>query len=262
MKANYHTHTARCGHAEGTDEQYVRAAIAQRFDVLGFSDHVPWPYRSGFTNRHVRMDIGQLDEYVASIRALARRYAGQIELRVGFECEVFPAYMGWLAEMKEEKRLDYLIFGNHYEGTDEGGFYFGRATEAGHLRRYVESAEKGARTGLFAYMAHPDLFMRRYPRFDESCRAAARDLCAICKQNNLPMEVNLHDRYRLGEMNGDGYPNAEFFEIVYDAGVPVILGLDAHEPQEIADPREYDRAMAETARFGARRLSGLNLRRA
>lgn len=260
MKANYHTHTARCGHASGTDEQYVQAAIGQHFDVLGFSDHVPWPYESGFTNRHVRMDVGQLDEYVTSIRALARQYAGQIKLLVGFECEYFPRYMGWLAEMKEAKRLDYLIFGNHYEETDEGGFYFGRASEAEHLRRYVDSAALGARTGLFAYMAHPDLFMRRYPRFDQDCRAAARDLCQICKQNSLPMEVNLHDRYRLGALNGDGYPNADFFEIAYDEGAQIILGLDAHEPQEIAEPRELERALAETARFGARRLERLILK--
>lgn len=92
--------------------------------------------------------------------------------------------------------------------------------------------------------------------------AAARDLCQICKQNNLPMEVNLHDRYRLGEANGSGYPNAEFFEIAYDAGTQIILGLDAHEPQEIADPREYERAMAETARFGERRLDRLSFRKA
>ena len=44
MKANYHTHTARCGHATGTDEEYVLAAIEQGFDELVFSDHVPWPY--------------------------------------------------------------------------------------------------------------------------------------------------------------------------------------------------------------------------
>ena len=28
MKANLHTHTFRCGHAVGTEEEYVRAAIA------------------------------------------------------------------------------------------------------------------------------------------------------------------------------------------------------------------------------------------
>ena len=69
MKANYHTHTARCGHAEGSDEAYVLAAIEQGFEELGFSDHVPWPYQSGFLNLGVRMDVRRLDEYLRSVRA-------------------------------------------------------------------------------------------------------------------------------------------------------------------------------------------------
>ena len=260
MKANYHTHTARCGHAEGTDEQYIAAAIERGFDVLGFSDHVPWPYESGFVHPHVRMSIEQLDEYVATLRKLKKQYAGKIQLLTGFECEYFPRYMNWLAEMKEAKGLDYLIFGCHYEDSDETGRYFGSARTAEDLSRYVASAVKGIETGMFAYMAHPDLFMRRYPVFDENCRAAARDICQCCKENNLPMEINLHDRYRLGKMNGNGYPNAEFFEIVYETGNRVIPGLDAHEPNEIADPKEYDWAMAEFAHFGDRLLTSLPLR--
>ena len=257
MKANYHTHTARCGHASGTDEQYVEAAIGQRFDVLGFSDHVPWPYESGFTHRHVRMGIEQMDEYVSAMRALKQRYTGRIELLVGFECEYFPAYMGWLAEMKEEKQLDYLIFGNHYEETDEGGFYFGNSAKEEHLRRYVDSAAKGAETGLFAYMAHPDLFMRRYPVFDENCRAAARDLCAVCRDCGVPMEYNLHDRYLSPRTGRRSYPHPDFFDVVLQEGVSVIIGLDAHEPEEIADPTQWRRAVAELGALGVRRLERL-----
>jgi len=260
MKANYHTHTARCGHAQGTDEQYIAAALERGFNVFGFSDHVPWPYESGFVNPHVRMAITQLDEYVDTLRTLREKYAEKIRLLVGFECEYFPQYMNWLCDMKEEKQLDYLIFGCHYEDTDEGGFYFGSSSKAEHLTRYVDRAVKGIETGLFAYMAHPDLFMRRYPVFDENCRAAARDICQCCKQNNLPMEINLHDRYRLGGKNGNGYPNADFFEIVHETGNQVVIGLDAHEPQEVQNPKEYDRAAVEAARFGDRWLRSLDLR--
>ena len=32
MKYNYHTHTSRCFHARGTDEEYVLAAIEAGFD--------------------------------------------------------------------------------------------------------------------------------------------------------------------------------------------------------------------------------------
>ena len=74
MKANYHTHTARCGHAEGTDEEYVLAAIERGFDELGFSDHVPWPYKNGYVHPTVRMHISQMPEYLASVRALAEKY--------------------------------------------------------------------------------------------------------------------------------------------------------------------------------------------
>ena len=44
MKTNYHTHTTRCMHAVGDDEDYVRSAIKGGFQELGFSDHGPVSY--------------------------------------------------------------------------------------------------------------------------------------------------------------------------------------------------------------------------
>lgn len=254
MKANFHTHTYRCGHALGTDEAYVRAAVSQRFDVLGISDHVPWPYRSDFANPRVRMHIDQLDEYLESVRALGRAYQGKIRVLAGFEAEYFPEYMGWLAEMKEEKQLDYLIFANHFEGSDETGIYYGRKTrDAATLRRYVDSAIEGMRTGLFAYFAHPDLFLRGYPAFDDNCRAAARDLAQACRDLGLPMEYNTHERYFVGADGPKSYPHPEFFEIAAAQGAKIIIGLDAHEPQELSDPTQWELAEREIAALGVRR---------
>jgi Histidinol phosphatase and related hydrolases of the PHP family len=39
IQTNWHTHTSRCGHAVGTDEEYVQAAIQGGLKTLGFSDH-------------------------------------------------------------------------------------------------------------------------------------------------------------------------------------------------------------------------------
>lgn len=178
MKANYHTHTARCGHATGTDEDYVLAAIEQGFDELGFSDHVPWPYQDGYTHPSVRMRVDQMPGYLNSVRALAAQYKDKIHILTGFECEYFPDYMNWLADMRAENHLDYLILGNHFDHDDEYGMYFGNIRTAAQLRRYVDSAVKGLETGLFSYLAHPDLFMRDYGKpFDENGRAAAKELC-------------------------------------------------------------------------------------
>ena len=44
MKINLHTHTYRCGHAIGSEEEMVQAAIASHFEILGLSDHIPLPH--------------------------------------------------------------------------------------------------------------------------------------------------------------------------------------------------------------------------
>ena len=41
MTENYHTHTYRCGHAVGTERDYVEAALKAGIRTLGFSDHTP-----------------------------------------------------------------------------------------------------------------------------------------------------------------------------------------------------------------------------
>ena len=260
-KTNYHTHTARCGHAEGTDEEYVLAALSQGFDTLGFSDHVPWPYRSGFSNPRVRMHISRLPEYVESVKALKEKYAGRIDVLAGFECEYFPDYMNWLADMKEEQQLDYLIFANHFDNSDETGMYYGQTKTAEQLRRYVDSAIKGIETGMFAYFAHPDLFMRGITKFDDNCRAAAKDMAQACRAMNLPMEYNVHERFIFPITHRVSYPHKEFFDIAAQEGVQFILGLDAHEPAELSNPTEWIRGEKELEAYGTLRIGHLDLHR-
>ena len=55
-KTNYHTHTKRCMHACGKDEEYVLAAIANGYEELGFSDHTPWKYDTDYV-AHMRQCI-------------------------------------------------------------------------------------------------------------------------------------------------------------------------------------------------------------
>lgn len=98
MLTNYHTHTTRCGHAEGTEEEYILTALRCGFKVLGFSDHTPWAYATpGFVSR-IRMLPSQLDDYVLTLRGLREKYADKLHIRIGLEAEYFPAYLGWLKE--------------------------------------------------------------------------------------------------------------------------------------------------------------------
>lgn len=71
MIANYHTHTWRCGHAEGSEQDYIQQAIKAGLKTLGFSDHTPYDFfDSEPRNRPMRMKPEELPEYAASIRKL------------------------------------------------------------------------------------------------------------------------------------------------------------------------------------------------
>ena len=250
MPVNYHTHTFRCGHAENVpDEAYLQRAIEQGFTVLGFSDHTPWPGLSPAVCRGVRMLPEELPGYFASIHALQEKYRGVIEIPLGLECEYFPGHMDYLREIRPQ--VDYLILGNHFQWADPE---HPRAYTAAPmlLEEYLTTTLAGMRTGLYAYLAHPDLFMRDYGKpFDENGRAAAKELCQACKALDIPMEYNLHDRFLSPVTHRRSYPDAHFFEIVRQEGVRVLIGVDAHEPEEIRNPAQWELASRELEPFGA-----------
>ena len=241
---NYHAHTWRCQHAQGTEDQYVKAAIRSGYAVLGFSDHSPWPYKSDFISG-MRMRLDQFEDYRQTVLALREQYRGQIEIPLGLECEAFPEYFEWLRDFRAQY-LDYVILGNHYDATDEGdhrllypagGFYFGRCTRPDTVRRYAERTIAGMRTGLYDCLAHPDLFLHTYPRFDADCRAVSRDLCQAANALKLPLEFNLLGYLRQAQDRAEGfigYTSPEFWEIAATEGCTAIIGLDGHSPEIIA----------------------------
>lgn len=264
---NYHSHTWRCQHARGTEEEYVQTALKNGFSVLGFADHTPWPYKSDFVSG-MRMRLDQFSDYKRTVLALREKYAGQIAIPLGLECEAFPEYIEWLRDFKAE-HLDYIILGNHYDYTDEGdhrllypegAFYFGRCTRADAVIRYGQRTLFGMGTGLYDYLAHPDLFMHMYPEFDADCRAVSVDICQAAKALDLPLEFNLlgygrHDQERA--RGWQGYPCEGFWQIAAETGCKAIIGFDAHEPGALAQIALYERALAALDALGIEVLPGL-----
>ena len=122
---NYHAHTFRCGHAAiCDDEQYVTAAIEAGFAIFGFSDHAPYPDRSKPTDR---MEYSQLDDYLDSITSLKKRYADQLDIRLGFEMEYFPEYEDYIRDVLLKKG-EYVILGRTQD--DAAGEAFDKVARA------------------------------------------------------------------------------------------------------------------------------------
>ena len=249
-KVNYHTHTMRCNHAFNTDEEMVLAAIKGGYRELGFSDHACWKYDSDFKSR-IRMELWEFDGYYESIQYLKEKYKDQIQIYVGLECEYYPKYMGWLETFVKEKKLDYIILGNHYDTSDEYGQYYGMACGDDRMfRKYIDDCIAGMSTGLYSYLAHPDLFVRGRSHFDRLACEESERLCRWCKDHHVVMEYNL-EGIRLGqERNMDMYPKKEFWEIAAKIGNRVMIGVDAHMAESLENSRLYEEAVEKLEDMG------------
>lgn len=233
MLKNYHAHTHRCGHAWGTDDEFIQAAIDAGYGVLGFSEHSPWPFQDGYweIDTRQRITMEQLDDYLADMQALKVKYKDQIEIKVGLECEYFPQYFDWLQSVKP--RLDYLILGVHCADHDEHlTHYYARSTQPEQLQEYLRCALAGMESGLFAYLAHPDLCLGDYPQYDEVAQHVVHTICRKAKELGVPLEYNLYgvDKQGRGRQKGLRYPCETFWEVAASYGCTAIIGVDAHRP--------------------------------
>lgn len=230
MKVNIHTHTARCGHAVGTDEEYILSAISAGYTKLGFSDHTPFPYvdyRSGG-----KMQVEEFEDYLQSIRDLKEKHADQIEIFVGLECEPIPRFTEFLRSVRPQ--LDYMILGSHGDESMREA-HSATLTRPEKLWEYYEKTVYGMETGLYAYIAHPDIMLGAYPAFDDAALQVSRAICREANRLNLPVEYNL-----LGIKKGHrddqlGYPCNAFWEVAAEENVRAVVGVDAHAPQMLKD---------------------------
>ena len=228
VKVNLHTHTARCGHASGTDEAFVLAAIDGGFTRLGFADHTPFPYEDGYVNSS-KMRPEELEGYVQSVLSLKKKYCGQIEILLGLECESVPRYFPYLKEISRD--MDYLLLGNHGDWS-VGQPYMATLTEPHQLEMYVQTAVEGMESGLFLYLAHPDLMLCSYEMFDDTAKNLSRQLCREANRLHIPVEYNFHGSLKKVVPPALGYPCDAFWEIAAEENVRAVVGVDAHKPAE------------------------------
>ena len=253
MIANYHTHTHRCNHAIGREEDYVQEALKAGIRILGWADHTPYLFPDGYYS-HFRMRPIQLPGYIKTIQELQERYAGQIEMPIGLETEYYPKHFGRLLEFLREHPIDYLILGQHFIGNEYDAPYSGLVTEdKAVVRQYCSQSMEAMNTGVFTYFAHPDLI--HYAGDWKFYQEAVRPMCAEAKSCGMPLEINL-----LGIREGRHYPNRYFWEVAAEEGCQVVLGCDAHTPQSMNAPEAEREALRLARELGMTVLDTVPLR--
>jgi len=158
--ADYHTHTPLCRHAEGEPIDYARRAHELGLAELGFSDHSPMPDDEFDDWRMLRSEF---PDYLAKVEA-ARDGVPEMEIRLGLEIDYLQDGRAWIEELSAMAEFDYLIGSVHYiaPGWDiDNPKWIGRWTSELEVEEiwsaYWVIYTECARSGLFDFIAHPDL---------------------------------------------------------------------------------------------------------
>lgn len=239
----YHTHTTRCSHAYGTEEEYILEAIKNGLKVIGFTDHAFLP---NINQPYIRGDASLLDEYVSTIRELKKKYEDQIEILVGFEAEYLEEYVDYYKELLASGKIDYLIQGQHYYLKDnELKRYFAVNDNHELLELYLTHIIEGMKSGIYTYIAHPDLFAAGLTDWDDFAISLTRRLFEAAVKYDVPLEFNLgglrfpYEKYYPGKTSLR-YPSLDFWNIAKEYPIKVFIGPDAHTPDKVHDEKEIE----------------------
>ena len=246
QKFNYHTHTKRCKHASGKDEEYILNAIAAGYTILGFSDHAP--YRD-YPSKTSRMDWEQLDEYIETMTMLKEKYKDQIEIHIGLETEYFPFVHEERVELKN--KVEYLLLGQHFSNPDLDGISYFKDNTDEEILNYGKMVCEALDTKMFLYLAHPDVFLNRQQEFTKVCEDVAHMIAKKCVETSTPVEVNIRGVMKGKKQFNNGlyyyYPHKPFWQIMAQYPIKCIYGIDAHNPNDLLDQKSVKNGIEELA---------------
>ena len=273
---NFHTHTELCGHAFGTMEEYVEHAIAGGIKTLGFSDHTPALLGPSAKNHEMSLE-DFTTQYIPMLKDLRDKYAGQIDIYFGLETEYlgdalerltlenmpeslakFKGILEHFINVKQtrESSLDYLILGQHTTLKRDEDCHLlippqnSPKNSASYPMDYALTVVEAIKSGKFAYIAHPDIFLEardsvapeNREKYLENALEASRLICEAAAEHHIPLEVNLGSIAAIegGQKSklSDGtypYPVPSFWEIAKVKGCEVLIGIDAHTPDPLKD---------------------------
>jgi histidinol-phosphatase (PHP family) len=240
-------------------ERYREVASERGVQVLGVSEHV-YRFRQAldvwdhpFWRLNATDDIDAYCEFVRD----------ETDLLLGVEADFVPGREDRTANLLDARDWDYVLGSVHFirdAAVDmEGEWDVWRSTDPEQVwRRYFEYLGEAARTGLFDVLSHPDLVkvwgqgrpgpggdLRRF--YDLAMDGIA--------ESDVAIEVSTAG---LRKPVGEIYPARAFLEMCLEAGRPVTLSSDAHEPDQLAFRYEeavemlQDMGVAEIAVFERR----------
>jgi histidinol-phosphatase (PHP family) len=239
-------------------ERYREAAAERGIAELGAAEHI---YR--FTDALKIWDHPLWREYARDdVDAYCAFVGEETDLKLGIEADFIPGREDHVENFLEGRPWDYVVGSIHFVGEGDAAVDHGDFDIWGVNRdpdkvwtRYFTWLGELARTGQYDILAHPDLIKfwgasrsRSIP--DGDLRRYYELAIDGIAESNIAIEVSTAGlRKPVAEL----YPSMQFLQMCLEAGNPVALSSDAHDPETLG--YGYDQALEFLEEAGVSELA-------
>ena len=224
-KYNLHTHSYYCGHGEGEIIEYIEKAKSMGLDILGFSEHLPFEGNKYF--RSTRMSYESRKDYEKDVRDYSSK---DIKILLGYECDYLEEDHSYFEKVKSE--VDYLITGTHFLRKDGRTISpFSSLLDSSDMKQYQDKVISAINSGLFSFVAHPDLYLHS-ATWNEETAIIAENIISAAVKNDIPLEINGRGTNKI--VNDEwAYPKKDFFKLAKAMNAKLIASTDSHTIREM-----------------------------
>jgi histidinol-phosphatase (PHP family) len=234
---------------DGYIERYVEAAAARGVGELGFTEHLYRCVEAGpilgefwadepvevirdHTRDLVHADRNlSLEGYVEAI--LAAKDDG-LPVKLGLEVDFFPGSIEAVLQLLDPYPFDFLIGSVHWVGgwtidsTEVADEFLRRGVDRA-WEEYFDLEIALARSGAVDVLAHVDVVKKTGHRPAREPIDLYRRVVEAAIESGTAVEVSSQG---LRKPVGEVYPSPRFLQMFSDAGVPITLASDGHQPDE------------------------------
>lgn len=254
MKKDGHIHTPFCPHgSKDSFEQYIEKAIAHGFTEITFTEHAPLPpsFIDPTPNKDSGMDASLMQQYVAQLTNLKKRYENQIIINIGLEIDYISgfekethAFLEEFGPMLDDAILSvhFLYYNNRYICVDfSEDVYLQLAREIGSVSEmyqlYYDTVRQSIDANLGAYkpkrIGHPTLIHKFQLAHNEQVNDDDQIKKLLLYMKEQGYELDLNSAGLSKAFCKEPYPPFHIIDFAKSIQLPYVFGSDAHTARDL-----------------------------
>jgi len=241
-----HIHTKLCRHASGEMEEYILAAIRQNLDGIIFLEHMEEGISCAERTWLTEEDF---DNYFSEGNRLQEKYNGRLSIGLGVECGYNPDCSQALTSRLEKRNWDEVGISCHFIKPDGCQEHLNLFSKKKHSLEKVKKFDSELLFNIYfdtlleavtslpgTKLCHLDGALRFLPgiRLTNNLFEKIQKLLLAVKQRGMTLEINSSGI----PIRGEQFPTRTILEMAVSENIPLVLGSDAHKPEEVG--RHFD----------------------